>query len=228
MYPDADAVGQRLGADSGIRIVGVVADIRARSLLERPLPAVYLPRTQEASEFFCLLVRTPVAPQQLSADLRAIVEDLYPEQPVERVARLVEIIDDTVADRRAYAVIAGAFAVSMLLLSVLGLCGHLSHAVSERLRDLAIRSALGASPRQQVQLLMRHVGLALIGGVTTATLVVYLSFPLLAPVVFGIGRLDVVSWALSALVVTACTAISMSVPSRSLSRLQLATLLRRN
>ncbi|MGH9200638.1 MAG: ABC transporter permease, partial [Vicinamibacterales bacterium] len=164
-YPGVNPLGKDLWG-SGARIVGVVADVRARSLLERPMPAFYLPRAQATSNLVCLVVRTGMGAQQIAADLRRIVGDVYPEQPIQRLATLEQVVDDSVSDRRAYAVIASAFAVVMLLLSGLGLCGHLSHVVAERARDLAIRSALGASSRQQLDLLLRHFVPALVAGVS--------------------------------------------------------------
>ena len=114
----------------------------------------------------------------------------------------------------------------MLLLSGLGLCGHLSHVVAERARDLAIRSALGASSRQQLHLLVQHIVPALVGGVSIAMLTVYLLFPLVAPFVFEIARFDAIACAVSAVLVTGFTAAAVLLPARRVSRLDAATMLR--
>ena len=224
-YPGENPLGKPLWG-SGARIVGVVADVRARSLLERPMPAFYVPMAQETSSLVCLLVRTGMGAPQVAADLRQVVGDVYPEQPIPRLATLDQVLNDSVADRRAYAVISSAFAVAMLLLSGLGLCGHLSHVVAERARDLAIRSALGASSRQQLQLLVRHIVPALFGGVSIAMGTVYLLFPLVAPFLFEIDRFDVISCAVSALLVTGFTAAAVVLPAHRVSRLDAATMLR--
>jgi predicted permease len=224
-YPGENPLGKPLWG-SGARIVGVVADVRARSLWESPMPAYYVPRTHQPSTLICLLVRTRMGAQQVAGDLRRIVRSVYPEQPIERLATLEQVLDDSVTDRRAYAVISGAFAVVMLLLSGLGLCGHLSQVVAERARDLAIRSALGASSRQQLQLLVRHIVPALVAGVSIAMGTVYFLFPLVAPFLFEIGRFDVISCALSALLVTGFTAAAVVLPARRVSRLDAATMLR--
>jgi len=225
VYPGENPLGKPLWG-SGRRIVGVVGDVRARSLWERPMPAYYVPRTQEPSTLICLLVRTYAGAPQVAADLRQIVRAVYPEQPIERLATLEQVLDDSVSERRAYAVISSAFAIVMVLLSGLGLCGHLSHVVAERARDLAIRSALGASSWQQLCLVIRHIVPALIGGVSLAMLVAYASFPLVAPFVFEIDRFDAISCAVSAVLVTSFTAAAIVLPARRLSRLDAATMLR--
>jgi putative ABC transport system permease protein len=225
VYPDENPLGKPLWG-SGARIVGVVADVRARSLLERPMHAYYVPRAQETAYLLCLLLRTRMGGQQVGADVRQIVQAVYPEQPVQRVETLDQVLDDSIADRRAYAVISSAFAIAMLLLSGFGLCGHLSHVVAERARDLAIRAALGASAPQQLHLLLRHIMPAMVGGITVAIVTVYVSFPLVAPFVFEIERFDAIACAVSALLVTAFTAAAVVLPARRLSRLDAARMLR--
>jgi putative ABC transport system permease protein len=226
LYPGENPLGKFLEGSSGARIVGVVADVRSLSLLERPMPALYAPRALQTTNQICLLARTGMGAAQVAADLRRIVREVYPGQPVQWFATLEQVLDDSVADRRAYAVISGAFAVVMLLLSGVGLCGHLSHVVAERARDLAIRSALGASSRQQRQLLVRHIVPALIGGVGIAMMAVYVLSPFVAPFLFEIDRLDLVSCGVSALLVTSFTAAAVLLPARRMSRLDAATMLR--
>ncbi|MEW6322547.1 MAG: ABC transporter permease [Acidobacteriota bacterium] len=226
LYPGADPLGRFLEGHSGTRIVGVVADVRARSLLQPPTPAFYWPRALQTTNQLWLVVRTTMQEAQVAADLRRIVEGVYPGQPVQRLATLQRILDDTVSDRRAYAVIAGAFAAILLVLTGLGLSGHLSHVVAERSRDVAIRSALGASSRQRVQPLVRHVAQALAGGVVLAPALAYLSFPFVEPFVFGIDRADTASWTAGALVVTLVTVAALAVPAARALKLDAAAVLK--
>ena len=103
---------------------------------------------------------------------------------------------------------------------------QLWHVVAERARDLAIRSALGASSPQQLQLVNRHIIPALAAGVGIAMLIVYLSFPFVAPFLFEVGRVDVIAYAVSALLVTSFTAAAVLLPARRVSKLDPATMLR--
>jgi predicted permease len=225
LYPGEDPLGKPL-LGAGAQIVGVVADVRGRALWELPMPAYYVPLTQSTSYRICLLIRTEMGAQQVASDVRRVVREVYPDQPIHRFATMEQVVAESVADRRAYAVIAGAFAVTMLLLSAFGLCGHLSHVVAERAHDMAIRSALGASALQQRQLLVRHIVPALLGGITVATGAVYLLFPLLAPFVFEIERFDLIACATSTLLVAGFTAAAVVPPLRRLSRLDPSMILR--
>jgi hypothetical protein len=229
LSPDANPLGKPLyatGVTLGTTIVGVVGDVHDRSLLERPMPAFYLPRTQVASSRVFLLIRVQSEGRQLAADLRQIVGEVYPEQPIQRIDTLEQIVGESVAGRRASAVIVGTFATVMLLLAGLGLCGHLWHVMQERARNFAIRSALGASSRHQLRLLIQDIVPALIGGVSVAMVAVYSCFPLVAPFLFEIRRLDPISYGAGALLVIDFTAAALLVPGRRLSRIDAATILR--
>lgn len=225
VYPGVNPLGKELWG-SGARIVGVVADVRARSLMERPLPAYYVPRRMQRTYAVCLLVRTGMAGRQVAADLRRLVQAVYPEQPIQRFATMQQVLDDSVSDRRAYAVISSAFGITMLLLSGLGLCGHLSHVVAERRRDLAIRSVLGATPGQQLRLLIRQLLVPLLGGISIAIVSVCLLFPFAAGLLFEIDRFDGVSYAMSALLVSSFTAAAMFVAARRVAKADPAGMLR--
>jgi putative ABC transport system permease protein len=226
LYPGENPLGKFLEGSSGTRIVGVVADIRARSPLERPMPAFYWPKALLVSNRSWILVRTGMQPEQLGADLRRIVQDIYPEQPLGPLATLEQLLNDSVADRRAYAIIASVLAGAMLLLCGLGLCGHLSHVVAERASDLAIRSALGASSRRQVRLLVRHVIPALIVGSCVAVVAVYIIAPHLAGFLFEVERFDATSSGVSALLVSGFTALAVILPARRALRVDPSTMLR--
>lgn len=226
LFPGENPLGKSLQAEVGRRVVGVVGDLRGRALAEPPLPAYYVTRAQNWTYQVFLLVRTSMGAQPLGTDLRAIVREVYPEQPMPPLTTLEQVVNDSVADRRAYAVISGAFAVVMLLLAGVGLAGHLSHVVSERARDLAIRSALGASSRQQRRLLIRHIAPALVGGMSGAMLIVYASFPLVAPFVFDLPRFDALSFVGSALFVAGCTASAVLRPARRIASIDAAAMLR--
>jgi putative ABC transport system permease protein len=102
-----------------------------------------------------LLVRTSGDPTPLSGVLRGVVQAQDPDQPVERVATLERADAENNAGPWAFAVLFGAFAGGALLLSGVGLHGVVSYAVSERLREIGIRRALGGSKAKVVLEILR-------------------------------------------------------------------------
>ena len=87
-------------------------------------------------------------------------------------------------------------------------------------------SALGASSRQQRRLLIRHIAPSLLGGMAAAMLIVYLSFPLMAPFLYDLARFDVLSFGLSALLVLGFSAAAVWRPARRIAKIDVGAMLR--
>jgi predicted lysophospholipase L1 biosynthesis ABC-type transport system permease subunit len=149
-------IGQFVVID-GVRraIVGVAGDI-CRFPPEMPYAGeVLVPYLQAGEVRMELLVRTSGDPTPLSGVLRGMVQAQYPDQPVERVATLKRVDAETNASAWSLAVLFGPFVGGALLLSGVGLHGVVSYAVSERLREIGIRRALGGGKAKVVLEIIR-------------------------------------------------------------------------
>jgi predicted permease len=154
-----DPIGRRLEIGQGreAEIIGVVGDVRYSSVDRQPSRAFYLPRAQNPVELICLLVRPqPGMRVQVAAALRDVVRRIDPEQPIEGLTTIGELVSTSTADRRFYAVATGAFACVALLLAVAGVFGAVSRSVAERRREIAIRVALGADARTVIRLVTTY------------------------------------------------------------------------
>ena len=173
-WPGAEGIGRRFTSvvyrDRVFTIVGVVGDIRVRGLERRSEPQVYFAAAQAPDNAFInyppkeLVVRADVAPASLLPAVRQIVQRADPEQPISNVRLLEEIVDEQIAPRSVQALVLGGFASAAMLLSAVGLYGLLAFAVSQRLREIGLRMALGATPRAMIGLIMtRGFRLATVG-----------------------------------------------------------------
>ena len=102
-------------------------------------------------------------PPTLAPAVRAAIWSVDKDQPVVRVATMRELVEASVADRRFALVVFEAFGVAALVLAAIGIYGMLSVSVTERTREIGVRSALGASSRDILALVLRQ-GMVLTGG----------------------------------------------------------------
>jgi len=154
-FPGEDAAGKtisRLPALFGIstdpRVIGVVRDIKYEGL-DSPAPsALYLPWTRRPLGNGYLIVRASGQPMRLAPEIRRAAQSLDAAVPVPELQLVNDVMTQSLASRRVRALPAVGFGVLALGVAFVGLLATLATLVAERRRDLAIRSALGASPGQ--------------------------------------------------------------------------------
>jgi putative ABC transport system permease protein len=170
MWPNESAIGKGIrvgGLDAPIRtIVGVTGNIRHSGLDAKTTLQWYIPERQMffADNQEMLIVRTANDPAALASAVRRTIAAIDPAQPIVKIATMDQVVAASTSQRRLALVLFGAFAVAALLLSIAGIYGVLAGSVSERTREIGVRSALGATPSSLIGLIVGQGGrLAAIG-----------------------------------------------------------------
>jgi putative ABC transport system permease protein len=179
-------------------IVGIVGSIKHASLDGRIAPAVYLPYVQDETyhdmSAMNLLVRTDGTPVGLTSSLRDRIHKVRPNEPVQEISSVQEMLATSVAPRRYTLFLIGAFAFLGLLLATTGIYGVISYNTSQRAREFGIRIALGATPGRVISGVL-HQGFVLVAAGSLlgvgAALAVTRS---LSSLLFEISPLDVTSF----------------------------------
>jgi len=221
-WPGADPIGKHL-ANSRDKVqrevVGVAADVKFRSLDAPNIEEMYLPLAQSPWPSMTVLVRSDADPRPLVAAVRQELARLDPDIAVSGVQSLDEIVSGSVAQPQLVERVVAVFAALALVLASIGIYGVMSYSVAERTRELAVRMALGAGPREILRLVLGE-GL----GLTAAGLVLGLAVSLAATrlmssLLFGVSATDPVTFGGAVGVLAATALLASFLPARRGMRL---------
>lgn len=165
LWGDRDPIGAHINMFSPewITVVGIARDVRQSGVTAPPSAEVYMPASTfiAATPIWAILVRSDLPAQSLLAGIRGAVRAKEREAAVDHVKTMDDVIADTVSAQRMVAFLLAGFAALALVLASLGLYGVLTFTVAARQPELAIRAAIGATPRGLLGLVGRE-GIALV------------------------------------------------------------------
>ncbi|MGI9627105.1 MAG: ABC transporter permease [Longimicrobiales bacterium] len=225
-WPGEDALGKRLAGEPAMRVVGIVGNVHMRSLRAAPRPAAYYPASQRFASRMVLHVRTRSGQKVTADQVRGVAADLDPDLPIPQVLDLEAAVRDSLGETQTIGRLVTAFAGLALLLSAIGLYGLVSYGASRRVREMGIRSALGARPESLVALVLKQ-GLAVsLAGVAAGLVLAGLLGRALQGLLFGVGSADGVSLVASSLMLLGTAALAAWIPARRAGRVDAAVCLR--
>jgi predicted permease len=233
-FAGQNPLGQRIGMvneEPGVAriIIGVVNDMKFSSRDEAPTPAVYLPYAQAPQSLRGqaeIKVNTLVDPAVMIPAIREQVQDIAADMPPVRIVTDQDLQDFESGEERSLARLLAGFGALAFGLAVLGLYGTVAYSVSQRMRELAIRFALGATRRDVLWMIMSEamryvlvgilVGWVLGGGASRAV----------ESFLFEVRGFDPVTCAWSIGLMTVTTLLAAYVPAQRARRIELMAVLR--
>jgi predicted permease len=169
LWPNGDPIGKALrrGDSDRYTVVGVVRDVRFEGLAGQPdaAGAAYFPHTQAPplGRLRWIAVRTTAESPGVIASLRSSVRSVDPDLALSDIQTMDQRVSRSVAPQRLAMAMAGLFALVALFLSMLGVYGVLAYVVSQRVREIGIRVALGSTTRGIFRIFFTE-GLTLVAG----------------------------------------------------------------
>jgi putative ABC transport system permease protein len=227
-FGGANPIGQRLlvqeivpgktqlGNEIPWEVVGVVADEAVGNLDDKPEnnPGMYVSNEQSPNYYMGVVLRGAMDTALLREPIKKAVREISPAQVLPDMKTLDVIKAESMGDNRFRALLLATFAGVSLVLSAIGIYGVISYSVTQRTREIGIRTALGASRGDVIRLVLRHaMGLSVLGllfGVAGS----FSLTQLLRNLLFGIGERDPVTLVTVFLLLGLVALVACLLPAR--------------
>jgi predicted permease len=216
--------------DADSVVIGIVEDIRYLTANDSSLPEIYYSYSQLQGKLpiqaVTLLARTSGDPSALGAALRTAVREADASLVAEAVMPMADRMSGSLARPRLYAILLGGFAGFALVVAAVGLFGVVSYTVAQRSRELAVRTALGATPFDIVRLVLRQ-GLAVtLGGLAAGILGSLALMQSIAALLYGVTPHDRLTYLVVPALLVVVSAAACLAPARRAARLDPLRVLR--
>jgi predicted lysophospholipase L1 biosynthesis ABC-type transport system permease subunit len=209
-------------------IVGIIGDMRSVPFHRTPMPEIWLPFVQCPSGTMIMALQLRAGdPVNLAAAVKREVREVDPDQPIDRVRAMGQVLMQDMGVIQTGTRLLGIFAIGALTLASLGIYGILSHSVSRRSSEFGIRMAMGARRRDVLALVLRE-GLALtLLGLVPGLFASLALGKVLSSALYGVRPLEPLILAGLALLLLLVALLACYLPARRATRVDPAAALRR-
>ena len=211
-FPGEDPIGKRLVMFLGnqpFEIIGIVGDIRHRSLASQPAPAMYMPAFEPGTN---IVIRTADT-SGVAAAVRREVQAIDPDQPVANIRTMEQWLGMAVAAPRYRTTLLALFAALALLLSAVGIYGVMSYSVGQRTHEIGVRMALGARQLDVLKLVVRQGMSLVVIGISVGLIGAIALTRVIATLLFGVGTKDPTTFLAVAILLAVVAFIACYIPA---------------
>ncbi len=231
-FPNQDPIGKTFGSGMNInakadyQIVGVVNDVKFRSMREEAAPIFF----NATDKFYAvtLYVRTRVPPAPVIAELRSMLASIGPGMAPSEVATMEQDIETSLWQERLVAALASVFAVASAVLVAIGLYGMLAYSIARRTREIGIRMALGARPADLIEMISRDVLLSVGPGLVLGVAVYAACARVISPVLYGVRPMDAISILAAIAMIGIVATLAGFIPTRRAIQIEPSEALRQD
>ena len=218
-WPGQNPIGRRLRFDGGendpwFTVVGLVEDVRQLGLSREAPPLLFLPYGQFALPFTSVVVRSSLPQATVTALLKAQLAEIDRDLPFGDITTLTAAVENNVDQPRFRATLIGIFALLALALAAVGVYGLISYTVAQRTREIGIRVALGAAPRQVIVPVIREGILLALAGIGIGLAGAFVAARALSAFLFGVSASDPLTFSGVALLMLLVAVVASYIPSR--------------
>jgi putative ABC transport system permease protein len=224
-WPGQDAIGKQVGFGSPrmplVTIVGIVADSKQASLRETPGPSMFIPYQQKPwspMSTMHFVLRTKADASSIVSDAQNALHSIDADVPMGKAITLSTLIDESLAPARFAMLLLAGLAGTALVLASVGLYGVISYSVAQRTQEIGIRMALGAEPRDILNMVLgggaRLAGLGIAIGLVAALGAAHL----MSSFLYGVRATDPLTFAAVSFLLLAVSLVASFAPARRAMR----------
>jgi len=195
-------------------IIGIVADVHHFGAAATPDGEMYLPYVQLGARQGWIVLKTTGDPSQVAASLRQAMRDVDPNLPLARVRSMESLVADSVAQPRFLATLLTWFSAVAALLALMGVYGLLAFSVSQRVREIGVRMALGATRGSVVMLILRQSLTVVVAGVVIGAAAAFALSQVVKSLLFNVRPGDPATTAAMAAVIVVASLIASVIPAQ--------------
>ncbi|HSR66850.1 MAG TPA: ABC transporter permease [Acidobacteriota bacterium] len=228
-WPRGNALGSQIEVEhlpQPVTVVGIAADTRQTDLAEARQSLLFLGQMQIPSRYFRVLARSQGDPRQLAGTVRAALARIDATIPLTEVRTLQEVVEEFLLPQRTLTQSLGILSSGALLLAAIGIYGLMAFFVSQRVREIGIRMALGARRQDVLTMVLGRVGRLAAIGVVIGLAGAFALTRFMAAFLEGVQPADPVSFLIIALLLGAVAVASGLIPAARASRIDPLTALR--
>jgi predicted permease len=231
-WPGEDPIGKRIkrgrpeSKNPWLTIVGIAGSASQLSLREDTQPEIYVPYLQNSSRTFTLVARTASDPRTLAGKLRQEVWATDKDLPVSSMKLMEELISKSVAQPRFYVMLLSIFAALALILAAVGVYGVMAYSVTLRTRDMGIRMALGARPRDIFKQVLGQALLLTLIGLAIGLVLGVVSTRVMSSLLYEVSPVDPLTLGATSLLLLAVALLASYIPARRATKVDPTVALR--
>lgn len=228
-FPAQNALGQRLSLDRGnswATIVGIVGDIRASGVDTPDTPMVYVNFRTTPIQDVNLYIKTRTDLLETAHAVAAIMQRLDPLQPIDSITPLDEVRSQWLAPTRLRTGLVAVFGILALVVTLSGVIGVVSYNIGQRVREIGVHMAMGASPAS-IRRLFIFQGLKIfLLGLLLGLMLMFAASPFIEPLLYETAALNPVVYLASALMLSLTVLLALYLPASRAARMDPVAALR--
>ena len=213
-FPGEDPIGRSIGIEGNRTIVGIVGDVHQSSFEIAPRTEAYIPIEQSLVVGSELVIRASGNPYDVLPQVKAAVFAVLPDVPLRNIRTMDELIGMRVAQRKVSMLLLGLFGLLGLVISAIGIYGVMAYLVSQRVREIGVRMALGATRANVIRMVLLNACVLVVSGLILGAVGAWYLSATARTFLFSIEATDPRAFAAAFLLLALAALVASAIPAR--------------